>query len=231
MDSTLVLNIETMPRQNLAEDLCPSMDDIDVPATSKKVKLDTPELIEAYKRNKYRDEMKKLSLSPLTAQIVSLATKLNDQPVQAMTGLDEYAILSFLIDRLIEMNEKASSVGVSMIRMVTFNGKSFDLPHIMVACARHGLVLPLPSYESYLAKYSNTYHVDVRNILTSNNSYAEGTLGDWCSSFNIPRPFGFGNMVGTWAEEGNWDFIERHCSENVDRTYQLFKRIEHFVSL
>lgn len=228
MENILTFNIETIGRVDLPDDLAINPADIEIPQTSKGVKLNTTELVEKYRAEKYRELKSKLSLSPLTSQIVAISTKRNDEPTKVYSGLDEKLLLTTFIDDVLPKGG-VDSFGNTIDRFVTFNGKSFDIPHIISALIRHNLSLPFSGIEHLTSKYNNVYHCDVRLFLTSYNSFGEGTLGDWCSAYGLPRPFGFGSMVALWAEIGDWESLEKHCLTNVESTHALFRKIERFI--
>lgn len=214
-NGNITFNIETIKRVDLPSGLRINPEDIDVPATSGGIKL-TSETKLIYIQNKIREKESKFSLSPLTNQIVAIAIKLDNGEICAVSGNNEYELLRKFYDVL--------SGFLFTPRFVGFNSKAFDFPILAIALRRHNIYLPF-HYKSCISRYNDDSHVDVRMLLTGNNQFGEGSLGDWCEVFGIERPFGFGRNVQQWFDSGDFESIERHCSENVDRTYKLFSRL------
>lgn len=202
----LTLNIETAPDKSCPTELLPKPEDF-YPEFKK------PETL----KEKAAEAMSKLSLSPLTGRIICVASKIDDATPRVIVGEDEKSIVA----EALALMSKAT-------RVVTFNGKSFDMPYIMIAGARHGLNIPA-RFLRLLAKYDTEHHVDVRNVLTNFNQFGKGKLGQWATRFGIEPPYGDGSKVESWYNNQMWDEISRHSMTNVEATYLIYKRLELFV--
>ena len=221
-NEVITFNIETIARVDLPEGLKISRETIHIPQTSGGVKLDTEEKRNRYVEDKIRESSSDFALKPLRNQVCAISLKVDNDDVATMTGNNEVLLLNFFSDFI--KSQKGHST-----RLVGFNSKSFDLHVLAVAFAKNGLEFPIVDYNAHMSKYYENYHCDVRNVLTNYNSMEKGTLGDWCEAFGIPRPYGRGHMVENWFIGGEWDEIARHCSDNVNCTYELFKRLRTLV--
>lgn len=114
-------------------------------------------------------------------------------------------------------------------QFVTFNGRSFDCPFLMVRSAILG-IRPCRNLVPY--RYSATPHCDLLDQLTYYGATRRFSLDFYCRSFGIPSPKTGGVTgadVGTLFREGRSAEIARYCIGDVIATAELFRRWTEFL--
>ncbi len=112
-------------------------------------------------------------------------------------------------------------------RVVTYNGRAFDLPFAYVRSALHGI---RPSRQLLANRYSMADHCDLAEVLTFFGAAQERfSLDYWCRRFGItsPKEGGLdGSHVGQFYSEGRIDEIAEYCLRDSRATGELFRKIE-----
>lgn len=109
-------------------------------------------------------------------------------------------------------------------RIVTFNGRSFDVPWLMLRSAVHGL---RPSRNLLGSRYESRHHVDLLDQLTFYGATRKFTLDFYCKAFGIesPKAAGIdGSAIGRLHAEGRLEDIARYCWRDVQATGALYRR-------
>jgi len=129
MNNIVVVNIETVAEETLPPELLPQLEDISVGNRT------DPKKIEEYRQQELEKRMSKLALFPLTGRIIVIGAKTpeNEYLLEASTSLAESSMLVRFRDLLIEKEP---------YRIVTYNGRNFDLPYLLTAFIRHDLAKP-----------------------------------------------------------------------------------------
>jgi 3'-5' exonuclease len=114
-------------------------------------------------------------------------------------------------------------------RFVTFNGKAFDFPYIILRSAILGLPTPRDIHLD-TRRFSTERHFDVREALTNYDLYRRGTLEYFCEVFGVPSPKGSldGSRVGEYFEAGRLDDIAKYCLDDCKATAELYRRIRSY---
>jgi len=259
----MVLNIETIPDKDAIEIAeLPQKPEITIEDAPKYGNLKDESLI-AKKRQewleekmkdyeeKYKEAYQAMCLTPLTGRIVCFSYLTKDdyksKQVQTITcfndNYDEYRnFLITIVNIIIGWNNK-TWVGTQYNNdpLITYNGKKFDLPFILLEVTR---VLSSDSkysifrriIESNLSRaYSTTYsndvsHYDMYEILSSfyNYNLQKGKLSQWARRMGVSPVFGSGDKVLEWYENKEYENIIKHCESNVISTYELY---EHIVKI
>lgn len=200
----LTLNIETAADETCPKDLLPKPEDY-------------PEFKKLETRQQHAaDDYGKLSLTPLTGKIICVAAK-EDNTDSFLCGGGEIEI----VKHAFHLINKAT-------RIVTFNGKQFDIPFLVNAAVRLGVSMPIRAL-LLTNKYSNEHHTDMRNILTNFQQFGRGTLGQWASRLGINPPYGDGSQIAGWYLDGDFEQIGKHSMSNVQATYEIYKRYEEYL--
>jgi 3'-5' exonuclease len=112
-------------------------------------------------------------------------------------------------------------------QFVTFNGRGFDCPFLMLRSAIHGIraTRNLMPY-----RYSANEHIDLLDQLTFYDALRRRfSLHMWCQAFGIPSPKE-GGMTGLRVkqlyEERKYLDIARYCYNDVLATKTLFRNWE-----
>ena len=116
-------------------------------------------------------------------------------------------------------------------RVVTFNGKSFDAPFLML---RSALLKVQPSKNLVGRRYNNTFHIDLLEQFTYSGLTRKFNLDFYCTSFGIesPKSKGITGMdVKTLYEAGRVKDIAVYCGEDINATYRLFNIWNEYLNI
>ena len=112
-------------------------------------------------------------------------------------------------------------------RVVTYNGRMFDGPYLMLRSAVNG-VAPSVNLAGY--RYALQPHCDLAEVLNFQGAVRENfSLDYWCRRFGItsPKEEGLdGSKVQDFYEKGRLDEIVDYCARDVVATGELFRRVE-----
>jgi predicted PolB exonuclease-like 3'-5' exonuclease len=140
-------------------------------------------------------------------------------------GADRYSELE-LVSKFWESFERART-------LVTFNGRTFDLPVLESRAMKHGLSLP-----RYFAagegrstfrgsRYSDTYHIDLCDYLSNFGAYPRNALNLWAKLTGLPGKYTIaGEDVEYLFRQGRQKEVNQYCMTDVLQTYLLFLRVE-----
>lgn len=191
----IVLDLETKPQKNLVDMFT---NGISVPKTYK-----DEEKINAYIDKKKQESVKLMSVDPDYADILCVGIK------DLETGHGDVYEGKELPDLLKKYEKK---------KIITFNGKTFDMPVIIKYGVKHGLDLPYKRLKDACRKWG-TYggHYDLMEAISNGkfkslDEYAQIYLG------REKTPIDF--------ESADDKEIKKHCLEDLDITEQLFNKFE-----
>jgi hypothetical protein len=111
-------------------------------------------------------------------------------------------------------------------RVVSFNGRGYDGPVLMVRSAQLG-VRPTVNLAGY--RYDMASHADLMEVFnfqgTTRDNYS---LDYWCRRFDIESPKGSidGSQVGRAYREGRIEDIGEYCLRDVRATAALYRKLE-----
>lgn len=123
-------------------------------------------------------------------------------------------------------------------KLVSFNGRSFDLPVMLIRALRYRLSCPayfetndpsanLSKWENYRQRYSEQFHVDLLDSLGNYGAARGLKLDDLCVMSGIPGKFDVsGDQVLDLHYAGEQDKIREYCESDVLNTYCLYLRYE-----
>ncbi|MGH9316773.1 MAG: ribonuclease H-like domain-containing protein [Thermoanaerobaculia bacterium] len=111
-------------------------------------------------------------------------------------------------------------------RFVTFNGRSFDGPFLMLRSASLGIPVTknLAGY-----RYSLRPHTDLLDVITFFGASRKWNLDFACKAFGIesPKEQGMdGYSVGPYYRAGRLREIALYCRRDVEATARLFQKLE-----
>ena len=127
-----------------------------------------------------------------------------------------------------EMLESFWRVAQFVDQLITFNGRNFDVPFLMVRSAMLK-VKPTKNLMSY--RYGEE-HIDLLEQFTFYSTTRKFNLDFYCHAFGIESPKSkdiSGMEVKTLYEAGRIKDIAVYCSKDIYATYQLFKIWEEFL--
>ncbi|MBI5135474.1 ribonuclease H-like domain-containing protein [Candidatus Uhrbacteria bacterium] len=120
--------------------------------------------------------------------------------------------------------------------IVTFNGRCFDLPFLMIRSAIHGVRVSKDFMNNrYLSSQkSGARHVDLLEQLTFNGAVRrKSNLHLWCRAFGIasPKEEGItGNDVKRLFQQGRYLDIARYNTRDLVATRELYRRWKDYLA-
>lgn len=108
--------------------------------------------------------------------------------------------------------------------IVTFNGRGFDGPFLML---RSAILQVEPTRNLVPYRYSFKEHCDLLEVLTFFGARRRDSFDFWCRQFGIPSPKENmdGSEVARAYQEGRIEDIARYCLADVRATAQLYQRL------
>lgn len=185
-----------------------------------------------------------LGFSPLTGQIVAIGIYDGEREKGAVyfqaskKGEEknfEEGCCKFEVMSEKEMLQKFWDIVEKYETFVTFNGRQFDVPFLMIRSAIHGI---RPSKNLLANRYLNhqpgyARHVDLLDQLSFYGALRKkGSLHLWCRAFGIESPKAQGvdgDDVKALFESGKSDDIARYNARDLRATYELYTYYTRFL--
>lgn len=184
-------------------------------------------------------ELQKLNLYPLTAQIIAIGM-LNPETMSGKVFFQSNDTGVYLSDdgkiEFVPGDEKAilTNFWKTIERYglyVTFNGRSFDNPFIMLRSAVQG-IRPTRNIMPY--RYDSSSHCDLLDQLTFYGATRKFNLDFYCKAFGIKSPKSEGITgldLGPLYREGKFKKIAEYCIGDVIATAELYNRWNKFLNV
>ena len=192
------------------------------------------------KRDELIDEAKRyLSLYPYTAKIVAIGllnTDTEKSVVLYENGKDEEWSVEektikykpFSEEEMLKYFWKYVSKAE---KVISFNGRYFDLPFLMIRSAINK-IKPASNLMKY--RYDSSHHIDLLEQLTFFGLTKKFNLDFYCHAFGIVSPKSKG-ITGMEVKElyraGRIKDIAIYCGEDVKATYELFKIWNKYLNI
>ena len=129
-------------------------------------------------------------------------------------------------DELGMLTDFSSFVEQYRPHLVTFNGRSFDLPVIMLRCLRHGV--PLHFFfqdKDYRYRFTDAGHIDLYDFLSEHGAARVGSLDAIARVVGLPGKVGVdGSQVEGLYNAGQIQVIKDYCLMDVAQTAFVFLR-------
>jgi predicted PolB exonuclease-like 3'-5' exonuclease len=104
--------------------------------------------------------------------------------------------------------------------LVTFNGRAFDLPVIVLRCLRHGV--PLHFFfedRDYRYRFTDAGHIDLYDFLSEHGAARVGSLDAIAHVIGLPGKVGVdGSQVEGLYNAGQIQLIKHYCLADVAQT-------------
>ena len=161
-----------------------------------------PEKIEARLEAKRNEAKNNLAVDQDYSEIVCIGIKENDEPAKLVS-----------LKELLELLPKHNKV-------VTFNGKSFDMPVIAKCAIKQGLELSL-NFATLTKRFATDYHIDLMEQIACNSNYKslDVYLQIYLGIKKTPIDF------NSCSE----DELKAHCLEDVENTYKLYQLFKNLI--
>jgi 3'-5' exonuclease len=194
---------------------------------------------ESLKEEKKDEAVRYLSLYPLTAKVVAIGM-LNVETEKTLVLYEDAKEEEWVAD---EKKTKYRSFSEEKIlrtfweyakkaeRVVTFNGRNFDIPFLMI---RSAMLKIKPSKNFMGYRYDIAKHVDLLEQLTFFGATKKFNLDFYCRSFGIesPKSHGVSGMeVKELYKAERIKDIAVYCGDDVRATYELFKIWNEFLNI
>lgn len=116
-------------------------------------------------------------------------------------------------------------------QVITFNGRNFDIPFLVI---RSAMLKIKPSKNLIQSRYDTKHHVDLLEQFTFYGLTRKFNLDFYCQAFGIDSPKTkevSGMEVKNLYEAGRIKDIAIYCSKDICATYQLYKIWEEYLNL
>jgi predicted PolB exonuclease-like 3'-5' exonuclease len=112
------------------------------------------------------------------------------------------------------------------MRLVTFNGRHFDLPVLESRSLRHGLALPW-YFADGSVRSDASLHLDLLHFLSNGEPKNRARLHDYCKLVGLPGKMEFdGGRVADLVREQRFEELAAYCATDVLQTLGLFLRVQ-----
>lgn len=124
-------------------------------------------------------------------------------------------------------------------KLVSFNGRGFDLPALMLRAMKYNLEsisffeqenskFNKTKWDNYRQRYSENFHIDLLDSLTHYGSARGLKLDDVSSLYGFPGKYGIRgeDVCRTYYEQQNIGVIDNYCESDVLNTYWIYLKYE-----
>ena len=174
--------------------------------------------IVAYVKEKQAEQITRAALYPWTARIVALGWCEEGEDIERVTICDSDAAEA---TALREFWGRAVDTRGAVTPLVTFAGRTFDLPVMLARSRMLGVKAPILD----LRKYGNS-HPDLLKILTFDYEQPPRSLKWFAELFGLDVSDAFGGKeIAQLYEDQNFDAIKSHCASDVRLTRLLAEKL------
>lgn len=142
-----------------------------------------------------------------------------------LSGRDEQASEKELVEAFCTFMQRKKP------RLVSFNGRGFDLPVLKFRAMKYGLSMPAlyhsgDKWNSYNSRYSTDWHCDLLDVLSDYGAATRGMkLNELCAILGFPGKLGIdGSKVSSMYHAGQLKEIRDYCETDVLNTYLVYLR-------
>jgi len=113
-------------------------------------------------------------------------------------------------------------------RLVSFNGRGFDLPVLKYRAMKHGVNADFlyrlgDKWSNYLQRYSMEWHCDLIEVLSDYGASARIKMNEVCALLGFPGKVGTdGSKVTDMFDAGKIDEIRNYCETDVINTFLIY---------
>lgn len=188
---------------------------------------------------KREEAVQKLNLHPLTAQVIAIGM-LNPDTNSAKVFYQGGSEEKFLSDDgNIEFQSGNETELIKLFwesikhfdQFITFNGRSFDCPFLMI---RSAILSIKPSRNLIPYRYDASTHCDLLEQLTFYGAVRKFNLDFYCKAFGIKSPKSDGVTgldLGPLFHEKRFKDIATYCLGDVQAIAELYHRWSEYLSI
>lgn len=148
--------------------------------------------------------------------------------VSSMDGESEKDLLKSFLSFIDKKNPK----------LVSFNGRGFDLPMLMVRAMKYNLTctayfeienkeLNKSKWENYKTRYSDRFHIDLMDSISDFGAVRGLKLDEICTMLGMPGKYDVsGEQVMELYLKNDTEKIKEYCESDVLNTYWLYLKYE-----
>ena len=184
------------------------------------------------------EAIRKLNLSAFTAQIIAIgmlnpetnAGKVFYQSNEKGAYSSEDGSIEYVADAEVEILRRFWETIPKYDQFITFNGRSFDCPFLMLRSALLGIK---PTRNLLPYRYGSKEHCDLLEQFTFYGVARRYNLDFFCKAFNIPSPKDKGYTgldLGELFRAERYKEIAEYCMGDVQATAALYRKWEEFLS-
>lgn len=110
--------------------------------------------------------------------------------------------------------------------IVTFNGKSFDIPFLFVRTLLNDVSIGITyRYNDLIYKYGVSPHFDL-----STNFFDKGSLASWAYMLGVGDSiFSEGEDVPNWYAKGDYDKMTEKCYNDIKQTLEIYLKVRRLI--
>ena len=166
-------------------------------------------------------------------QVVAISAVMADdygvfQKVSTIQGKDEKEMIENFLNFIDRHNPK----------LVSFNGRNFDIPMLMVRAMKYNLSCPAyfdkdnkmlnkSKWDNYRYRFTDKFHVDLMDHISEFGAVRGLKLDTLCTMMGIPGKFDVsGDQVFSLYYDGEIGKIKEYCESDVLNTYWLYLKYE-----
>lgn len=228
LQSLFVFDIETVPDTDVAFELtgCLSDDPIEQAKALEDYHLKITDGKNSFLRQPFH---KVVAISFLEANII-----------RHPDGTESYELTDLRSGGKIDDEEEVlirgffAHLGKRCPRLVSFNGRTFDLPVLKYRAMKYGISAPWlfnsgDKWENYNKKWSLEWHCDLIDAYSDFGSSARIKMNEACSIFDFPGKVGIdgGDVFSMYLNQKQLE-IRQYCETDVINTYLLYLRYHLF---
>src|ERR1051326_154269 len=135
-------------------------------------------------------------------------------------------------DLLLGFSRRITKLATTGITIVTYNGRTFDIPAIVHRCLAHTVPLPwLWRVRGMLYRYDENGHIDVADLLTNFGASKMHSLDAIAKLVGLPGKVGVdGKQVADLYARGQLTAIANYCCADVVQTAFVLLRLRMIQS-
>jgi len=190
------------------------------------------------RKEKANEAEKWLSLYPFTAKVVAIGMYdvAKEKPYvyyespEKKEWISEEKNVTYKGMNEAEMLESFWRVIGATDQVITFNGRGFDIPFLML---RSAMLKIKPTRNLMGYRYDTKTHVDLLEQFSFYGGYRKFNLDFYCYGFGVKSPKSkevSGMEVRNLYNAGRIEEIAVYCGEDILATYKLFKIWKEFLS-